>query len=110
MEPQSYKVVSTHAHEILVWKIISRLIHSYAPDIGGMNGDFNSDQPPLVFNNREQLEYFNSRILRLQHEIILSGKTISPIRLILQYMKELSKSYKIKALIVTKMKDLTKIP
>ena len=31
MEPQVYKLVNIHAHEIPVWKILSRLIHSRSP-------------------------------------------------------------------------------
>ena len=66
MAPKAYKVVSTHAHKISVWKIISRLIHPRAPNLGGMNGDVQSDLSTLAFNNGEQLEYFHSRILRLK--------------------------------------------
>ena len=73
MAPQAYKVFSTHAHEISGWTILSRLLHSSAPHIGGMNGDVQSDIVTLSFNNGEQLEYFCSKILRLQQEIMLSG-------------------------------------
>ena len=73
MSPQAYKVVSTHAHEISGWTILSRLLHSHDPHIGGMNGDFQSDLDTLALNNGEQLEDFHSRILRLQQEIILFG-------------------------------------
>ena len=58
VEPQAYKVVITHAYEISGWKIISTLIHSRAPHLGGMNGDFQSDLATLAFNNGEQLEKF----------------------------------------------------
>ena len=64
--PHTYKVFSTHAHEISEWKVISRLIHSRAPHLGGMNGDFQSDIATLAFNNIEQLEYFHSSILKLK--------------------------------------------
>ena len=73
MEPQSYKVVSPHDHEISGWKILSRILLSRAPHIEVMNGDVQSGLATLVFKNGEQLEDFNSRIIRLQQEIILSG-------------------------------------
>ena len=60
----------------------------------------------MTFNNREQLEDFNIRILIFQQEIILSGETVSPIRLLFQFMKALSESNKLKAFIAPKMKDL----
>ena len=53
MAPQSYKVFSTHDQEISVQTILSRLIHSYAPHLGEMNGDVQSDLSTLVFNNGE---------------------------------------------------------
>ena len=56
-----------------------------------MNGDFQSDLTTLAFKNGEKLEDFYSRILRLQQEIILSGKTVSPTRLLFQYMKALQR-------------------
>ena len=55
MAPQVYKVVSTHAHEISGWTIISRLLHSRAHHLGGMNGDVQSDLATLDFKNGEQL-------------------------------------------------------
>ena len=73
-----------------------------------MNGDVQSDLSTPAFKNREQLEYFHSTILILQQEIILSGETVSPKRLIFQYMKALSKSDKMEAFIVPKMTDLIK--
>ena len=39
MESQSYKVVNIHSHEISRWKILSRLLHAYDPNNGGINGD-----------------------------------------------------------------------
>ena len=36
MDPQAYKVVTTHDHEILGWKIISRLLHARSPHLWGM--------------------------------------------------------------------------
>ena len=73
MAPQAYKVVSTHAHEISGWTILSRLLHSRAPHIGGINGDVQSDLSTLAFKNGEQLEDFHSRIIRLQQEIMIYG-------------------------------------
>ena len=72
MAPQDYKVISTHDIEISVWTILSRLIHLRAPHFGGVNGDVQSDLSTLVFKNGQQLEYFHSRIIILQQEIILS--------------------------------------
>ena len=66
MAPQAYKVVSTHAHEISVWTILSRLIHSRAPHLGGMNGDVKYDLATLAFKNGEQLEDSHISILRPQ--------------------------------------------
>ena len=62
MTPQAYKVVSTHAHTILGYTIISILIHSRAHHNGGMNVDVQSDLATLKFNNREQLEYFKAEL------------------------------------------------
>ena len=72
MEPQDYKVVSTHAHEISGWTILSRLIHSYDTHIGGIIGYIQPDLVTLEPKIGEQLEDFHSRILRLQQENILS--------------------------------------
>ena len=71
-----------------------------------MNGDVQSDLSTLAFKNGGQLEYFHSRIIKIQQEIILSGETVSPTKLILQYMKEFSNSDKLKAFIAPKMTDL----
>ena len=43
MAPQAYKIVSTHAHENSGFIILSRLLNSLAPHLGGMNGDIPSD-------------------------------------------------------------------
>ena len=83
MAPQSYKIVSTHTHDISGWTILYRLLHSCAPHLGGMNGDVQSDISTLAFRNGEQLEDFHSRILRLQQEIMLSGEIVSPTRLLI---------------------------
>ena len=109
MATQAYKVVSTHAHEISGCIIISRIIYSRAPHIGGMNGDVQSD-PPRSFKNGEQLEYSHRRIIRLQQEINLSGETVPPTILLFQYMKALSKSENFKAFIAPKMTDIVTLP
>ena len=108
MAPQAYKVVRTHAYEISEWTIISRILHSRAPHLGGMNGDVKSDLATLEFNNGEQLGNFNILTLRLQQEIILSGETESPTIFKFHYMKALSKTNKLKAFIEPKMTDLIK--
>ena len=55
MAPRAYKFVSTNSHEISGWIILSRLIHSCAPHLGGMNGDAQSDIAIPEFKNGEQL-------------------------------------------------------
>ena len=93
MEHQAYKVFRTNAHEILRCTIISRLLHSRAPHLGGINGYVKSELANMAFKNGEQLGEFHSRILILQQEVILSGEKFSPTRLLFQYTKALSKSY-----------------
>ena len=66
-----------------------------------MNGDVQYDLSTLAFNNGEQLEAFHSIILILRQEITLSEETVSPTRLLLQYMKSLSKIDKLEAFIAT---------
>ena len=66
MAPQAYKFISTHAHEISGWIILSRLIHLRAPHLGGLNVGVQSYLATLAFNNGEQIEGFHSRIFRLQ--------------------------------------------
>ena len=73
MAPQAYKVVITDAIKIPGWKIISRLLHSRAPHLGGMRGDVQDDLSALALKNGEQLEDFHIRILRLQKKINLFG-------------------------------------
>ena len=51
MDPQAYKVVRNNAHEISVFPILSILVHSSAPHIGGMNSDVQSDLVTLTFKN-----------------------------------------------------------
>ena len=106
MAPQAYKIFSTHAHDISVWTILSRLIHSRDPNVGGTNGDVQYDLATLAFNNGEQLEDFHSRILRLQQEIMLSGEIFSPTRLPFQYMNALTNSEKLRYFIAPKIIDL----
>ena len=45
-------------------------------------------------------------VIRLQQEIILYGENFSPTRIIFQYTKASSKSYKLKASIAPNMADL----
>ena len=71
-----------------------------------MNDDVRSDLSTLLFQNKEQLEGFYSRILRLQQKVILSGETVSPTRLLFQCMKVFSNSDKLKTLIATRIKDI----
>ena len=68
-----------------------------------MHGDIQSDLSTLAFNNGEQLEYFHSRILILQQEIMLYVETVSPTRILFQYMKELEKIDELKSCIAPKM-------
>ena len=68
--------------------------------------DVQSDLATLAFNNREQLEDFHSRILRLQQEIMLSGEFFYSTRRIFHYMRALTKSEKTRAFIVPKMIDI----
>ena len=65
ISPHVYKVFSTYSHKISGWKILSRLLHSHAPHLGGVNGDVQSDLATLEFKNGEQLEDFHSIILGL---------------------------------------------
>ena len=106
MTPQSYNVLNNPSYGILRWAIISRLLHSHAPHLVGMNGDVNSDLSILLFKNREQLEYFRSIILRPQKDIIFTGETLSLTRILLQYMNTFFNSDKLKSFIVPKMTDI----
>ena len=98
----------THSHDISVWTILSRILHSHAPHLGGMNGDVQYYLYTPAFNNGEQLEYFNGRIFRPQQEIILPGEIVSPTRILFEYTKTLSNSDKIRAFIAPKMTDIIK--
>ena len=53
MAPHALEFVSTHTREILVWTILSRILHLHAPNILGMNGDVKSYLSMLEFNNGE---------------------------------------------------------
>ena len=99
MEPQSYKVVNTHAHDISGWTILSIPLRSRAPHFWGMNGDVKSDLATLALKNGEELNFFYSRTIRLQQEIMLSGEIVFPTILIFKYMKTLSKNDKIRTFI-----------
>ena len=61
MAPQYYKVFITHAHDISGWTILSRILHSRSPHLGGMNYDVQYDLTTLALENGEQLEDFHSR-------------------------------------------------
>ena len=78
------------------------------PNNGGMGGDVQFDLTTLEFNNRQQLEYFHSRFLRLQQEVNLSGEIVSPTIIFFQYMKAFTDGNKLKVFIAPKMIDLTK--
>ena len=106
MVPQSYKVVNTHSHEISGRNILSRLLHARTPHLGGNNSGFRSDLAALPLNNGEKVYDLHSRIIILQQEIILSGENFPPARLLFQYIKEFSKSNKLKEFIVLKMTDI----
>ena len=68
-----------------------------------MNDNVQYDLYTLALKNGEQLEGFHGRVLRLQQEIMISGENLSPTRLLFQYMKALSKSDKLRALIAHEM-------
>ena len=99
MAPKDSKIFSTHAHEILGWSIISKLIHSRATHLGVMNGYVQSDLATLTFKKGEQLEGFHIKILRLQQEIMTPVEIVFYTRLLFQYMKALSKSDKLRVFI-----------
>ena len=74
MEPQVYKFLNTHAHEISVWKILSIIIHALAHNIGGMNVDVQSDLSTPPFEKGEQLEYFIEELSDLINKLIYLWK------------------------------------
>ena len=51
MAYQAYKVFNSHAHEISLWIILSRLLHERTPHLGGMNGDIQSYLANLALKN-----------------------------------------------------------
>ena len=106
METQAYKVVNTYAHEISVWTILSILLHSHAPHLGGMNGGVKSDLTNLAFKNEEQLECFSLYNYHTSTGNYPIWKTFSPNIFIFRYMKTFSKSDKIKAFIASIMSYL----
>ena len=106
-ETQAYKVVNTYANEISGSTIIYRLLHAHTPNLEGMNVDVQSDLSTLALKKGKQLEYFHIRIIRLHQKIIFSGETVSPTRLLYQYIQAFSKRDKLKALIVTNKTYLT---
>ena len=103
MEPQAYKVVRTHTHDISGWNIISRLLHSRDPYLVGMNGDVQSDISNPALKNVEKIEDFHGRIIRIQQEIILSGEIVSPTRFLFHCIQAFPKSDKLRDFIATNM-------
>ena len=59
-----------------------------------------------IFKNREKLEDFYSRILRIQQKTNLSVETVSHKRILFQYMKVLSKSNTLKAFVAPNITDI----
>ena len=53
MAHQAYKVASTRGHYISGYTILSRLLHSRAPHLGGINGGVKYDLVTLAFRNGE---------------------------------------------------------
>ena len=90
----------------MVCTILSILLYARAPPLGGVNGDVQSEMVTLAFNQGEQIEDCHSTILRLQQEINLYGETVPPKKLLLQYMKALESSDKLKAFIAPNITDL----
>ena len=86
MEPQAYKLITTHNHEVSGLSILSRIIHERAPRLEGINGGFKYDLYTLDFKQGEQMEEHHGRIIRLQQEVNLSGETASPKKFLFQYM------------------------
>ena len=66
MAYQVYKFITTQAHEVSGWTILSILLHVRASHLGGINGDIQSYQYNLALKQGEQLDKFHIRILRLQ--------------------------------------------
>ena len=58
MDPQAFKVVNTHYHEISVCTNISRLIHAQSPNIVIINGGVQYGLATLEFKQGEKLEFF----------------------------------------------------
>ena len=83
MEPQAFKVVTTHTNKIFVCTILSITISDRYSHLGGMNVDVQPDLATLEFKQRENVEGFHERILRLKQEISLSGEPVSPTRILL---------------------------
>ena len=49
---------------MVIYKLLD--FQQRTPHIGGVNGDVQSDIATLAFKNGEQLEYFHSKIIRIQ--------------------------------------------
>ena len=54
-DPQAYKIVNIHAHEVSRYIILFRLIHEISPHIGLISGDVQSNLATLGFKWLEQL-------------------------------------------------------
>ena len=66
-----------------------------------MNGDVRSELATSEFKKGDQIEYFHGRILILQQDINIYVETVSDKIILLQYIKELSTSEKLKAFITS---------
>ena len=64
--------------------MLSRLIHSFSPNLVGINGDVQSDLDTLTFKNVEKLEYLHSIIFKFfyvfecQSVLVRLNITINP--------------------------------
>ena len=68
MEPQTYKFITTHYHEVSWWNILSRILHERETHLGVINGDVQYDLDTLAFKQVEKLEKYHVRIIMLQQE------------------------------------------
>ena len=72
------KFITTYGHEISLCNLLSWLIHSHAPHLGGDTGGVHTDLATLFFKNGEHLEDFYNHIICLQQYIGLSSEKVSP--------------------------------
>ena len=66
MAPQTKNEISTHAHEVSVWTILSILLNEGAPHLGVTNGNIQTDLVTLTFKQGEQLEDFHGKSIRMK--------------------------------------------